>query len=137
MFDLQVNYVALIVAAIAVFALGWLWYGPLFSKVWLHEMKLSQTSMNSDKSNMGKFYLVMYVTNLVTAYVLAHILQFTDVANNSEAIVTAFWVWLGFYAAGGVHHYLFPAKSLKLYLLDNAYQLVSLIIVALILTNWA
>lgn len=136
MFDLAVNYTALVVAAVAVFGLGFVWFGPIFGKAWMKEQTFSKAELENGKSGMWKSYLLMYVSTLVTGYVLAHILQFTDAANTQEALVTAFWVWLGFYAAGSLHYYLFPQKSFKLYLLDNVYQLVSLSLIAVILTSW-
>jgi hypothetical protein len=136
MFDLSVNYVALIVAALAVFILGWLWYTVLFGKAWVKEMGKSMEGVKPDGGMMAKSYILMYLATIVMGYVLAHILQFADVATTMEAINTAFWVWLGFFVAGNISHYLFPAKSFKLFLIDQVYQLLVLIIVSVILTLW-
>ena len=41
------NWVAIVIAAIAQFIIGWVWYGPLFGKTWMSMMGMSQQSMST------------------------------------------------------------------------------------------
>ena len=51
---MSLNYVAVVVVAIAGFLLGWLWYSPLlFAKPWMAEMKFTKESMEACKPKMA------------------------------------------------------------------------------------
>jgi uncharacterized membrane protein YciS (DUF1049 family) len=63
-----VSLLATVVAAIAGFALGGIWYGPLFGKVWMEENKLTrETAMQGFNPAMANG--TMSVLSLVASYV--------------------------------------------------------------------
>lgn len=111
----NINWVALVAAAVASMAVGFIWYGPLFGKAW---MKLSGHKEMRDKSQMPKTYAILFAASLVTAYVLSVL---------ETSFETAFWVWLGFQATLLLHSVLFEGKSWNLYFLNADHQLVSLL----------
>ena len=41
----NLNYIHVLAVAVAGFMLGWLWYGPLFGKAWMAEMKITEAMM--------------------------------------------------------------------------------------------
>ncbi len=132
MYDISVNYWAVLVAALATMVLGYLWYSkPVFGGLW---MKLGGMKDMGYKGNMGMMYLWMYIAAVVVAYVLAHFLN--GATTIGAAWTPVFWIWLGFFVAGGAHNYMFPAKSFSLFALDMVYQLISLLLMAWILTMW-
>ena len=45
----QVNYLAVLVSAIAMIVLGFIWYGPLFGKIWTKEMGWTKADMEEAK----------------------------------------------------------------------------------------
>ncbi|HEX2712884.1 MAG TPA: DUF1761 family protein, partial [Candidatus Acidoferrales bacterium] len=63
------NYLAVVVAAVAVFVLGWLWYSPLlFYKSWMRLRGLDPiAAMAGAKMPVGKLALE-FVRCLVLAY---------------------------------------------------------------------
>ncbi|OLD40511.1 MAG: hypothetical protein AUI83_22120 [Armatimonadetes bacterium 13_1_40CM_3_65_7] len=63
------NWVAIVIAAIAQFIIGWVWYGPLFGKTWMSMMGMSQQSMS--REGMGKTMTLTFIGSLVTAAVLS------------------------------------------------------------------
>lgn len=58
-----------LVAALATFILGGLWYGPLFGKAWQARVGLSDEQLQS--SNKGKVFGLSFVLAFVAAYVFA------------------------------------------------------------------
>src|SRR6266550_2472245 len=68
----HVNYVAVLVAAVAVFVLGWLWYSPLlFFKPWMRLRGMDPVAaMAGAKMPAGKL-LIELVRCLVLACVIA------------------------------------------------------------------
>lgn len=69
-----VNWVGVIVATIAAFALGALWYGPLFSKPWMRGLGLDREGIAAGPP-LGPILGVQLVATLITATVLALIIE--------------------------------------------------------------
>ena len=118
----DINWVALVAAAVASMVVGFIWYGPLFGKMW---MKLSGMKEMGDKSQMPKTYAIMFVASLVTAYVLSVL---------GAGLMTTFWIWLGFQATLLLGSVLWEGKSWELYCLNASHQLVSLLAMSWVLS---
>lgn len=132
-----INYPALLAAAIASIMIGFLWYGPLFGKMWIKLMNFDKKKMEeSKKKGMRKTYAIMIAGTLVTSYVLAHFVDYLDATDVAGALQAAFWLWLGFIATVMLGSVLWEGKPWKLYFINAAYQLVSLAVMALILVVW-
>ncbi|HIJ11979.1 TPA: DUF1761 domain-containing protein [Candidatus Woesearchaeota archaeon] len=127
----MVNYGAVLVAAVAYFILGWVWYGPLFGKQWMKLQGMDPKKV--DKSGMGGKLAAAFVANLVLAYVLA---QYVLVGNIGNGLITGFWLWLGFVATFSLSSVLWEKKPFTLYLLNNAHNLLGILIMAAILVSW-
>jgi hypothetical protein len=138
--DVDVNMWAVLLAALSSMVVGSLWYLPAtFGNTW---QKLSKVKM-VDRSKMTPgdmlwVYGSVFVASLATAYVLAHV---TFLANKffsgdsfmSDALQTAFWLWLGFTAARLYVHDTFEMRRKKLTLLNAAHELVTVLVMALII----
>ena len=141
--DITINYWAVVVAALAAMVLGALWYSPLlFGTQWMRLMKIDakkMAQMKSDpvmKKKVNQSYALMFLGVLVTSFVLAHFVNYVQAITIVDGLLLGFWVWLGFMAPlllGGV---LWEEKPWALYFLNVSYQLVMLLIVAVILTVW-
>lgn len=125
-----VNYTAVVVAAVASFVAGWIWYGPLFGKTWT---KLSGHTMGN-KDSMMQSMVIMFVGALVTAWVLSAFLKLTGTTTLSASLPVALWAWLGFQAPGALGVVLWEGKSWNLFFLNAAYKLVDLLVIAAVLT---
>ena len=119
---MQINWLAIILAAVASMVVGYVWYGPLFGKTW---MKLTGKKEMGDKKDMPKTYGIMFVASMVTAYVLSVL---------GADLMTAFWIWLGFQATLLLHSVLFEGKSWNLYFVKAGHQLVSLLAMSWVLS---
>ena len=136
-----INYLAVIVAAIANMVIGFLWYGPIFGKQWRALMGMTNADMEAAKAKgMGKSYALMFVGALVMSYVLAHTLVFASAYLNatgiSAGLMTGFWNWIGFIAPVTIGMVLWDGKPWKLYILTNGYWLVALLVAGVILALW-
>src|SRR2546428_9344755 len=82
----HVNYVAVLVAAVAVFVLGWLWYSPLlFYKPWMRLRGMDPVAaMAGAKMPAGKL-LIELLRCLVLAYVIARFVARLEVSSWVEA----------------------------------------------------
>ena len=130
-----VNLIAVLGAAVAAMVIGSLWYGPLFGRHWMRLMGFSKKDMqNAKQKGIGKLYLINFLAGIVTAYVLAVLVEGATI---SAALMTGFWIWLGFFAAVMVGTILWEGKPLSLYFLNVFYWLVNVEAMAVILSIWA
>jgi len=129
----EVNYLAVIAAAIATFALGGLWYSPaLFGKVWQREAGVTEEKMKS--ANMMLIFGLTFVLALIAAWVFALFLgPRPPMALGLGAGFSAGLCWVA--ASLGIN-YLFERKSLKLWLINGGYHTLQFTIIGLILALW-
>ena len=129
----EVNYLAVIAAAIATFALGGLWYSPaLFGKVWQREAGVTEEKMKS--ANMPLIFGLTFVLALIAAWVFALFLgPRPPMALGLGAGFSAGLCWVA--ASLGIN-YLFERKSLKLWLINGGYHTLQFTIIGLILALW-
>jgi len=124
-----------IVAALVQFFLGFLWYGPLFGKTWRSLMGVTQQSMSG--GGMGTTTLVWsFIGSLVTAGVLRKFATIVAAHSLGAGIALGATVWLGFIATVTLASVLYEKRSVNLYILNNGYQLVSLVVMGAIVAAW-
>ena len=126
-----VNYIAVLVAAVVAMVIGYIWYGPLFGKIW---MKGSGMKDMKGNGNMAMTYGIQYVASAVMAYVLAVVLSMNGVTDMMTALKMAFWIWLGFVATTQIGSVLFEKKSWSFYFVVAGYNLVNLLVMGAVLT---
>ena len=129
----EVNYLAVLAAAVATFALGGIWYSPaLFGKVWQREAGVTEEKMKS--ANIGLIFGLTFVLSLITAWVFALFLgPRPPMALGLGAGFSAGLCWVA--ASLGIN-YLFERKSLKLWLINGSYHTLQFTIIGLILALW-
>lgn len=93
---MEVNLTAVVVATLAMFVVGGVWYGVVFGKLWgkIHGFdKLSKKKQKEMQSQMTLPYVGQLLVTFATAYVLAHFMN-----ELSEVAIwqLAFWIWAGF-----------------------------------------
>lgn len=133
----EVNYIAVLLAALSTMVVGSIWYTPaVFGKAW---MKLAKVKPNQKMSTAQtvKLFGLTFAASLVSAYVLAHVTylsnQFFGNTFLQDALSTGFWLWLGFVAARILTHDLFEGRPGKLTFLNLAHEFFTVMIMALII----
>ncbi len=123
---MNINYVAVLLAAVANVVVGSLWYSPmLFAKQW---MKLSgQKEMGMKGGSMFTMYGMTTLAALIEAYVLAMFMRYVGATTVSEGLMVAAWAWVGFTAATALPNYVFGGRPRNLYILDMGYHLVAIL----------
>ena len=132
-----INLLAVLVAAVATFVLGGLWYSPLlFGKVWVRAHGYTPEKMEAMRAGVGRSYAVSFLCYLVMATVMALLIGATDTVTALGGVRLGAVCWLGFAATIGLTANLFSDKPLATYLLDAGYQLVYLSVMGAILASW-
>jgi len=117
---MELNWIAVGIAAVSAFVVGGIWYGPLFGKSWM-----AHTGMTEEKAaamNKGKVFGTALLLNFVAAAVFALFLG-PDITLQDGAMygfsAGLFWVA----AAMGVND-LFEQRPFGLWLINAGYVTV-------------
>lgn len=124
------SLVAVLVASVIFFMVGWLWYGVLFMEAWTAEMGLTEEDAGSPLWMIGGFIItVMQVIGV------GLVLKWKNVADLGAAITTAVILWLVFALPFAAYGYLYnPAHSTTLLMIDASHLLVGWVVSAVVLS---
>ena len=133
----HVNYWAVLVAAVAVVGLGWLWYSPLlFFKPWMRLRGMDPVAaMAGAKMPAGKL-LIELVRCLVLAYVISRFTALLGVSSWMGAVHLGLFLWIGFpviLLAGSVLWENVPWKVAAIHAGD---WLVKLLVIPIVVSVW-
>jgi hypothetical protein len=118
--QIHFNYLAILVTTILGFVVGGLWYGPLFGKVWMKELGLTEDSLKN--SPMLKIFGLTIILNIIIALNLSAFLG--PKPDLLFGLLAGLAVGIGWVSTSLGIIYLFGRKSLKLYLIDASYQII-------------
>lgn len=139
---MNLNLMAIIVAVIANFIFGFLWYTPIFGRVWAKEMGFDPDCKPDAKQKklMMRGMLFMIIGNFLFAFVFAHNIQawqyvpgVSELSLIANVMNAAIFTWLGFYLPVDIGVVTWENKSWKLFFINTGYHLISLLLVATIL----
>lgn len=130
----HLNWLAVLAAAVASFALGGLWYSPvLFGRAWMSANSLTEAELA--KGNMAKIFSLTLVFDIIMSANLAAFL--------AEPKTTAVWgATAGFLAGFGwvalaiATIALFERRSWKYILINGGYMTVQFVVMGLIIGAW-
>lgn len=137
--EMNISIVAILVAVVANFILGFLWYTPLFGKAWAKEMGYD-TSVKPPSGAIAKGMVFMVIGNFLLAYVFAHNIAAwtyvpgTDAMSSFEKIMSStIFTWLGFYVPSDLSTVAWERKSWKLFGINTGYHFAMLLVASVIL----
>lgn len=96
--EIVVNYLAILLASIAAFIVGGIWYSKLaFGKSW---MELADLSEETVKEKMVTKIISVFLLSLVMAYMLSHVAHMSinvfGYSAQVAGISSSFAIWFGF-----------------------------------------
>lgn len=127
----EIHWLAVLVAAVAGFAVGALWYGPVFGKAWMAERGVTQE--DAAKANMPLIFGTAFVLNLIASFVLDHVLGTYGAPDLGLSVMIGGGIALGFIATSFGVNYLFSRLSMRLFLIDAGYWLVVYCVMGVVL----
>ncbi len=131
----DLNWLHILVAAIAYFALGALWYSPLFGKQWVAYQGIDMNNPEAKKgAGVIMFYsfLLMFVTTVGLAILVNRLGLFEAISGIKLGVFTGL-----FFSATAISvSYLYVKKPFGLHLIDGLYHVLGQAIAALILCVW-
>lgn len=132
----DVNLVAVLVAAIATMIVGSIWYGPLFGKTWMRLSGMTKDDQKKMKMTAMRAMIMGFVVALITAYIIGVIVGLANASTIGKGAMVGFWVWLGIGMPIHAGVYLWEGKPLNLFILNTIQYLITIVISASILAIW-
>lgn len=131
------HWPSIVVAAVAAWLIGALWYSPLlFAKAWAKAHGYTPEKLAAMQATAGRAYAGSLVAFLVIAGVLHIFLSHLGADSWQKGAAWGFHAWLGFALPIGFTANLYSDKPLATFLIDAGYQLVYLTAMGAILGAW-
>lgn len=138
--DIHINFWAVLLAAVAYFLIGWLWYSALFGKIYMKLTGMDKLSKKEREKMMKAAmpgYGIAFVASLLTAYCLAHSVlsgaSFYHVSGAPAGLMAGGWTWLGFIVTTHLNNVLWNRQPWALYFIHMGHYLVSFLVMGTIL----
>lgn len=128
---MQINLLAVFLAALSAFFLGYLWYTVLFAKSWQALIGMKGDSKSAQKPNLGKLLIGSFILEIVMALNLAFFIG-TE-ADWFFGLMAGVAVGFGWVAMAYGVNYMFEGKPLKLWFINAGYYTVVFAVMGLII----
>ena len=134
----SLNYWAILVAVVFNQVLGATWYTTL-AKPWMAEVGLSADDMEAMKGTSRQWYPYVLAVVCAAAFTLALALLAQGLGVDSAG--EGFWLGLlaavGFIFTSNAINYSFEGRSLRLFLINGGYPLISYSVIGILLGAWS
>ena len=118
------NWLAVVVATLAFFAVGAIWYTALFGKIWQREVGLSDEQLTGGR-NMMLIMGTCFALEFIVCLTVGHMFDFLAPSDRAKMMI-AVGLALGVMAPAIGINYLYQRKSLKLFLIDAGHFIVGM-----------
>src|SRR5262249_27673071 len=119
-----INYLAVLIAAVAAWVLGAVWYMTL-STPWLAAQGKTKAEMKPPASKLAAFgpFVLVFVAELIMAWMLAGILGHLGAVTVKNGVISGAACWLGFVLTTIATNYAFQSRKIMLTGIDPGYWL--------------
>jgi len=117
-----INYLAVIVAAIASFGLGFAWYATL-GKRWMAALGMSREELLPGGRHPWSTLVLTFIAELVMAWMLAGLLGHLGTIDIRTGLISAISLWVGFVATVMLVDHRFQRARWALSLIDGGHWL--------------
>lgn len=131
----NVNWLAVLAAAIGYFALGAVWYSALFGKRWVAYHNLNVEDPEA-KKGVAAIMLSSFFLMAVAVFCLAMLASRMGLAEAVSGLKPGLLTGTGFAATAVSIGYLYTKKPFGLHLIDGVYHILGNVIAAVILCAW-
>jgi hypothetical protein len=136
MSKIRLNWVAILVAAIAAFIFEALWFS-VFMNEWLTGIgRTREWLMSSAATTPAVQYATAIICSIIAAAVLSVCIQVSGEQTARRGILCAVVLWFGFIATSWAKAYIFEVRTLQIYAIYTGYYLIELVLMGAIVGAW-
>lgn len=133
----QLNIPAVLVAAVAYFIIGSLWFAALFGNIWSKEVEKHGIRITKpSKGQMMQKMVQTFVGNLVVALTMAYVVFVAGSVTWQTGLKLGLICGIGFGAAVMAIAYTWESRSFKLVAIDSGYAVAGITVAGIILSVW-
>lgn len=132
----SLNWLAVVVAAVAAFLIGGLWYGLIFGKAWVALHGYSEEQVKAMAESQALSFGLMFLADVIGAIVLALFIDAMEITTAANGIIIGLMAWLGFVVVSEAKNNVAHRKPLKAFALDIGYSMFVLAAMGAILGGW-
>ena len=126
------NYLSIVVAALAGFGVGAIWYMVL-GTAWLDALGKTEDDIKGSGAAQAMPFIIALVADLVMAIMLAGLMGHLGDVSVRGGLISGFFIWVGFVITTmGVNH-AFSGASPKLTAIDGGHWLTVLLVMGAII----
>ncbi len=126
------NWWAILVATVAAFAVGGLWYGPLFGKAWMAALGKTEAELQPSPEP----FIVSAVAALLTCIVVAALMGGLNVTGLVNGAIFGLLTGIGFIATAMASDSAFCGWGWKLWAIQSGYRVSYAVIMGAIIGVW-
>jgi hypothetical protein len=135
MSKIRLNWVAILVAAIASFIFEALWFS-VFLNEWLAGIGRTHEWLMSSGMSPALQYGVAILCAVIAAAVLSLCIQASGEHSARRGVLVGVIVWLGFVATSWATEYIFEVRTLQIYAINAGFWLFDLMLIGAIVGVW-
>jgi energy-converting hydrogenase Eha subunit A len=132
----HLNWLAIVVATIAYFAIGAIWYTPaVFGKKWMELLKIDPTKM--DRSGMGMMMAQSFVTTLIVCTGLSVLSHLIGLWGAMEGLKLGVLCGVCFALCTNYIVSIFEKRPFMLVLINGGYNVAGMVAASIIICIWS
>ncbi|NNG16403.1 MAG: DUF1761 domain-containing protein [Gemmatimonadales bacterium] len=132
----DLNYLAIVVAALVFFIVGGIWYAAVFGKPWQNALSLNPEETAQAQQDFPKALAVWFLSGLIISFVLANFARALGAASFGSGIMVGFWTWLGFALPLNLNSLAFEKRAPHVFLINVGFYWVTFALMGGILAAW-
>jgi hypothetical protein len=133
--DVNISWLAIVLATLAAMVIGWVWYGPIYGKQWMNLAGLKKKDL--EKDSWRPIYITV-VLSILQAFILSHFVIYAsyfypDINSVVMGLITGFWAWVGFSLITTATNVMFYRRSNEEIKIGAGNTLVTLLVMGAII----
>ena len=131
-----INWLAVIVAAVAAWLIGALWYSVLFGTRWVAAHGFTPDRIAVMKKGAARAYGGSFLGFLAIALTLAVLVGYLGMSSWLQGLKLGLLIWAGLALPLGLIGHLYSDRRFETFAIDAGYQLVYFVVMGAIIGGW-
>ncbi len=133
----SINWLAVVVYAVATFFIGGAWYGAVFAKAWVSVHGFKEDELAVMQKQQMRNFGIFILGDLIMATVIALVFARLGITTTMQGALMGALIWLGISATLGAARNAAYSKSIPAFLIDTCHELICIATMGAIIGGWS